>query len=113
MNLLCVRTVNIVIRKITSVTTIGTHIGMVTEVHEDNEGAYFTAILFPTDEAQKVRHIARAGLLWQASFEFSVIDYGRIRAKDGNKVTELRELELYEISLVLHPANRHTAVTCT
>ena len=88
-------------------------LGMVTVIREDDKGAYFEAVFFPTEPAQEIRHIVRTGVLWQASFEYSVIDYGRIRAKDGNKVTELRELELYEISIVLYPANTHTAITST
>ena len=88
-------------------------IGRVIEIGEDDKGAFFTAEYFPTDKAQEVRHIVRSGVLWQFSFEYSVIDYGKVRAKDGNKVTELRELELYEISIVLFPANPHTTVTDT
>lgn len=88
-------------------------LGMVTEIREDDKGAYFSAVFFPTEQAQEVRHIVRTGVLWQASFEYSVIDYGRIRAKDGSKVTELREVELYEISIVLYPANEHTMITST
>ena len=88
-------------------------IGMVTDIGEDEKGAYFSAALFPTEQAQEIRHIIHTGILWQASFEYRVIDCGRIRAKDGNKVTELRKLELYEISIVLYPANDHTAITCT
>ena len=88
-------------------------IGMVTDIREDETGAFFTASLFPTEQAQEVRHIVRSGVLWQTSMEYQIIDSGRIRAKDGNKVTELRELELYEISIVLYPANEHTAIKST
>lgn len=85
-------------------------IGRVVDIGEDDKGAYFTAEYFPTEKAQEVRCIVESGVLWQFSMEYSVIDYGRIRAKDGNKVTELRELELYEISIVLHPANPHAKI---
>ena len=86
-------------------------IGRVTDIGEDDKGAFFTAEYFPTRTAQDVRGFVRSGVLWQFSFEFSVIDYGRIRAANGHKVTEIRELELYEISIVLHPANPKAIIT--
>lgn len=85
-------------------------IGRVIDIGEDDKGAYFTAEYFPTEKAQEVRCIVESGVLWQFSFGFSVINYGRIRATNGHKVDELREIELYEISVVLHSANPHAKI---
>lgn len=88
-----------------------TIIGRVTEIGEDNKGAYFTAEFFPTDKAQEVRNIVKSGVLWQFSFAYDTLDAGTVTAGDGSKVNELRELELYEISIVLVPANPRATIT--
>lgn len=89
----------------------GTIIGWVTDIGEDNYGAYFTAKFFPTEKAQEIRNIVQSGVLWQFSFAFDVLDSREVIAGDGTRVRELRELELYEISIVLVPANPRAIVT--
>lgn len=86
-------------------------IGCVTDIGEDSKGAYFTAEFFPTDRAQEIREIVKTSCLWQFSFAYSTIDEGRVTLPDGSKANELRELSLYEISLVGVPANGFTHVT--
>ncbi len=88
-----------------------TIIGRVTEIGEDSKGAYFTAEFFPTQKAQEIRNIVKSGVLWQFSFAFDVLDSKEIRAGDGTTVNELRELELYEISIVMVPANPRATIT--
>lgn len=80
-------------------------IGRVTEIGEDNKGAYFTAEFFQTDKAQEIREMVKSGVLWQFSFAYDTLDSGKAKAEDGSIVNELRELELYEISVVVVPAN--------
>lgn len=86
-------------------------IGRVTDIGEDNKGAYFTAEFFPTDRAQEIRAIVKSGALWQFSFAYDTLDAKKIRAGDGSEVNELRELELYEISIVGVPANPRAVIT--
>lgn len=86
-------------------------IGRVTDIGEDDKGAYFTAEFFPTEKAQEVRSIVKSGVLWQFSFGYSVLDQGKVKAGDGTTVNELRELELYEISIVVVPANPRATLT--
>ncbi len=86
-------------------------IGRVTDIGEDNKGAFFTAEFFPTEKAQEIRNIVKSGVLWQFSFAYEVLDQGKIKAGDGSTVNELRELELFEISVVLLPANPRSVIT--
>ena len=86
-------------------------IGRVTDIGEDNKGAYFTAEFFPTEKAQEIRNIVKSGVLWQFSFAYDTLDAGKIKAGDGSEVNELRELELYEISIVMVPANPRATIT--
>lgn len=86
-------------------------IGRVTDIGEDNKGAYFTAEFFPTEKAQEVRNIVKSGVLWQFSFAYDTLDAGKVKAGDGTTVNELRELELYEISVVAVPANPRATLT--
>ena len=86
-------------------------IGRVTDIGEDTKGAYFTAEFFPTEKAQEVRNIVKSGVLWQFSFAYDTLDQGKVKAGDGSTVNELRELELYEISIVTVPANPRAVIT--
>lgn len=88
-----------------------TIIGTVTDIGEDSKGAYFTAQFFPTERAQEIRNIVKSGVLWQFSFAYDTLDSGNVTAGDGSKVKELRELELFEISIVLVPANPRATIT--
>lgn len=86
-------------------------IGYVVDIGEDEYGAYFTGKFFPTEKAQEVRNIVKSGAMWQFSFAYDVLEAGRITAGDGTTVNELRELEVFEISIVLVPANPRAVVS--
>jgi len=86
-------------------------IGRVTDIGEDDKGAYFTAEFFPTEKAQEIRNIIKSGVLWQFSFAFDILESGNTKLEDGTVARELRELELYEISIVMVPANPRATVT--
>ena len=73
-------------------------IGKVTDIHEDNYGAHFTAEFFPTEKAQEIREAVKSGVLWQFSFAYDVLDAAKIKAEDGSTVNELREISLYSFS---------------
>lgn len=88
------------------------NIGHVTEAHEDDYGLYIEAEFDPENEtAQYARKLVQEGRLYQFSFAFSVLDEGAVELGDGRKANELRELDLYEVSLVQVPANQTAVVT--
>lgn len=86
-------------------------IGKIVNIGEDETGAYFTAELFKMQRAQEIRQLLLSGSIWQCSFAFDVIDAVNIRAGNGERVRELREVKLYEISIVAVPANDRAIVT--
>lgn len=88
------------------------NIGKVTEAYEDERGLHVRAE-FDADnpKAQYVRKLAKEGRLYQFSFAYSVRDAAETQLDDGAKAYELRDLDLYEVSLVQIPANQHAVVT--
>ena len=88
------------------------NIGRVTEAHEDEKGLFVRAE-FDADnpKAQYVRKLAKEGRLYQFSFAYSVRDAMETELEDGAKAYELRDLDLYEVSLVQIPANQHAVIT--
>ena len=87
------------------------NIGRVTEAYEDERGLHVRAE-FDADnpKAQYVRKLAKEGRLYQFSFAYSVRDAGMV-TENGMDFYELRDLDLYEVSLVQIPANQHAVVT--
>ena len=45
------------------------------------------------------------------SFAYDVCDWGPVELDGGVKATELRALDLFEVSVVLVPANAHAEIT--
>lgn len=87
------------------------NIGAVDEAHEDDRGLKFTAKLDPDNpNAQYSRKLLLEGRIHQFSFAFDVKDWGTVELEDGTKANELRELDLFEISLVPIPANQFATV---
>lgn len=87
------------------------NIGRVVVAREDDRGLYVEAEFDPDNgKAQYVRKLAQEGRLYQFSFAFSVEDQGEVELEGGAKANELRELELYEVSLVQIPANQRATV---
>ena len=86
------------------------YIGTITDLEEDDHGLKFGADFDDTPEAQRARQLAADGRLCKFSFAYDVIDEGQIELEDGRKANELRKLDLYEISLVMYPANADTSV---
>lgn len=80
------------------------------EADEDDKGLHFIAKFDNTDEAQKVRQMYKDGRLSKFSFAYDILDEGPVEFEDGTKANELRELELYEISCCLIPANSDAGV---
>lgn len=88
------------------------NIGSVTSIKEDEYGLFIEAEFDPDNgTAQYVRKLAQEGRLYQFSFAYSVLDAAPVELEDGRKANELRELDIYEVSLVQIPANQTAVVT--
>lgn len=87
------------------------NIGRVVEAGEDEIGLLIEAEFdMENPNAVKARRDVLAKTLCKLSFAYDVIDWGFVEFEDGIKATELRELEIYEVSLVPVPANHHAEV---
>lgn len=87
------------------------NIGRVVDAVEDDRGLLIKAEFDADNEkAQYVRKLVKEGRVYQFSFAFDVRDWGQIELEDGRKANELRDLELFEVSLVQIPANQHATV---
>lgn len=84
------------------------NIGRVIELREDEHGLWFKAQLDLSGDTygRVVYDQLKDGRLDSMSFGFSIID-----AKNTDAGYELRELELYEISVVPIPANKEAMIT--
>lgn len=80
------------------------------EANEDEKGLHFVAAFDGTPEAQRVRELYKDGRLSKFSFAYDILDEGPVELDGGVKANELRELELYEISCVMIPANDDAGV---
>lgn len=80
------------------------------EAWEDEKGLHFIAEFNDTTEAQQVRQMYKDGVLSKFSFAYNILDEAPVTLADGRKANELRELEIYEISCVLVPANPDASV---
>ena len=89
---------------------LGSYIGTVTGLAEDDHGLLFTATFDSTPEAQRARELAMDGRLAKFSFAYDVLDAAEVELGDGRKANELRELDIHEVSLVMYPANPDTSV---
>ena len=87
------------------------NIGRVVDAIEDERGLLITAEFDAENEkAQYVRKLVQEGRVYQFSFAFEIRDQGTVELDDGRKANELRDLELFEVSLVQIPANQHATV---
>lgn len=76
----------------------------------DERGLLTEARFDSSAKAQRVRQLVREGRLYKMSFAFDVLDEGQIELADGRKANELRRLKLYEVSVVLVPANGNAEI---
>lgn len=88
------------------------NIGKVTEAYEDEKGLFVHAE-FDADNptAQYARKLAAEGRIYQFSFAYAIRDAADVKLDDGTRAYELRDLDLYEVSLVQIPANQNAVVT--
>lgn len=88
---------------------LSSYIGTCT-ADEDEKGLHFVGYFDATEEAQRVRNLYKDGRLSKFSFAYDILDDGNVTLDDGVKAHELRELDLFEISCVLTPANDDAGV---
>lgn len=82
-------------------------IGTVTDLREDDHGLLIKADFdMENPMAQQVHRSVLSKAITKLSFAFTVHDQAPVTLEDGTKANELRELEIYEVSLVVVPANR-------
>lgn len=87
------------------------NIGGCIDYGTDERGLWYEAEFDPENEkAQYVRKLCQEGRVYQCSFAFEVKDYGTVTLEDGTKANELREIDLFEISIVQIPANQHATI---
>lgn len=77
---------------------------------EDDTGLHFIATFDDTEEAQRVRQLYKDGRMSKFSFAYDTLDSATVTLEDGTKANELRELDIFEISAVLVPANSFAEV---
>lgn len=82
------------------------------EAEEDERGLKVTGHIFmDTPKGQTVYQLLKRGQVDRMSFAFDVLDQGPVTLDGGVKVNELREVELFECSIVTVPANPHAEIT--
>ena len=86
-------------------------IGTVVKAEEDEHGLLVEAVFdMENPKAQTVHRAVLSKAITKLSFAFSVIDDRTITLEDYGEVRELTELEIYEVSLVVVPANPRAQV---
>ena len=87
------------------------NIGAVLEATEDEHGLRIRAKFDEESEiAQYTRKLVKEGRLSKLSFSYDTRDSAVVILEDGRHVRELRDIKLYEISLVPIPANPEISV---
>jgi len=87
------------------------NIGAVIEAEEDERGLKIRARFDEENEiAQYTRKLVKEGRLTKLSFAYDTLDAAPVVLADGTRANELREMKLYEVSLVPIPANELTEV---
>lgn len=87
------------------------NIGAAVDYGTDERGLWFDAEFDADNEkAQYVRKLVKEGRVFQCSFAYAVKDAAPVELENGVKANELRELDLFEISIVQIPANQNATV---
>lgn len=87
------------------------NIGAAIDYGTDERGLWFDAEFDADNEkAQYVRKLVKEGRVFQCSFAYAVKDAAPVELESGAKANELRELDLFEISIVQIPANQNATV---
>jgi len=82
-------------------------IGVISEAYEDANGLYIKASFANIQCAQDARELVKMGAIQEMSIGYSVVE-AEYR-QDGVRL--LKEIDLYEVSLVTFPANEKAKIT--
>nr|WP_300338817.1 HK97 family phage prohead protease [Actinomyces sp.] len=86
-------------------------IGTVDEATEDEHGLKVAVSLdLDNPKAAQVHRLLRRGAVAQMSFAFDVAEDATVTLEDGRKARELRDVSLYEVSVVPLGANQDTSI---
>lgn len=89
-------------------------VAMVDEAGEDAHGLFLEATFHTHKGAQDARRLAQERIAWGKSMALSIgyraVDW-QFKSVEGQRVRELKAVELYEVSLVMVPAEPRAQVT--
>lgn len=88
-------------------------IGTVDSIEDTEKGPLITANFFNTEKAQEVREMVKSGAVYQFSFAYDVKGWEEPTEEQKAKgiANVLTKLDLYEVSVVVVPANQNAVVT--
>lgn len=88
-------------------------IGTVDSIEDTEKGPLITASFFNTEKAQEVREMVKSGAVYQFSFAYDIVEAEKPSDEQKAKGIEqvLTKLNLYEVSVVVVPANQNAVVT--
>jgi hypothetical protein len=88
-------------------------IGRLVEAREDTGGLYVKAIISDTQRGRDAIALLKDGAIGEMSIGYDAVKGGTDYSKtpEGKSVRNLREIKLYEFSLVTFPANEAAVVT--
>lgn len=91
----------------------GEPIGKLIEAHEEAGGLFVKAIISDTQRGRDALALLKDKAIGEMSIGYDTVKGGMDYSKDtkGNTVRNLREIKLFEISLVTFPANDQAVVT--
>lgn len=88
-------------------------IGTVDSIEDTEKGPLITASFLNTEKAQEVREMVKSGGVYQFSFAYDVKGWTEPTEEQKAKgiANVLTKLDLYEVSVVVVPANQNAVVT--
>ena len=88
-------------------------IGTVDTIEDTEKGPLITAGFLNTEKAQEVREMVKSGAVWQFSFAYDIVEAKAPTDEQKLKGIEqvLTKLDLYEVSIVVVPANQNAVMT--
>ena len=88
-------------------------IGTVDSIEDTEKGPLITASFLNTEKAQEVREMVKSGAIYQFSFAYDVKGWEEPTEEQKAKgiANVLTKVDLYEVSVVVVPANQNAVVT--
>ena len=88
-------------------------IGTIDTIEDTDKGPLITASFLNTEKAQEVREMVKSGAVWQFSFAYDIVEAKSPTDEQKSKGIEqvLTKLNLYEVSVVVVPANQNAVMT--